>query len=83
VITRERPGRLRPAGREEDVMRRLRKIALLGAGLIGAVAIGGCESDYTYDRDHGYYRSHDNDDHDRDHRHWVCDSDGDNCHWER
>ena len=90
-MTGKRPGRMTPAGREEHVMRRLTKIAVLGAGLIGAAVATGCESDYYYDRDHaGYYRYHDSDDryrgdHDRDrqHRRWVCDSDGDDCRWER
>jgi hypothetical protein len=66
-------------------MRKLMKIAMLGLGLTGAALVAGCESDY-YDRDtghNGYYRNHDSDDYDRDHRHWVCDSDGDNCHWDR
>ena len=57
------------------------------AGLL--VALSGC-ADGHYDRDgywHGdHYYDHGSYDHDsyyrRDHdRRWVCDSDGDDCHW--
>ena len=79
-------------------MSRWTKMALMGAALVGAVFAAGCESDYygdngTYGHDRYYSRRHDSDDYyrdrdrdnyrDRSDRHWVCDSDGDNCHWER
>ncbi|MDE2183679.1 MAG: hypothetical protein KGJ78_11730 [Alphaproteobacteria bacterium] len=67
---------------------RVLKAAVLVAGL--AAIVGGCASGYYdrdgnyhyyhggyYDRD-GYYNRHDSD---RDRR-WVCDADGDDCHWE-
>ncbi|MDE2134209.1 MAG: hypothetical protein KGM97_06640 [Alphaproteobacteria bacterium] len=65
------------------------KLAALAASVLGTSALAGCAPGY-YGRD-GYYRGsyyrHDrtydrDDDYRRDNgRHWVCDSDGDNCRW--
>ena len=65
-------------------------LALKAAALVAVVtAVAGCESDYGYyhHRD-GYYDRNYRNDRDRDRyrdqdRRWVCDSDGDDCHYER
>lgn len=66
------------------------KIAAAAAGLLGLTAVAGCAPGY-YDNQgywhNSYHRQYDNDrdgyyhhSGDRDRR-WVCDSDGDDCHW--
>ncbi len=70
------------------------RTALIATALVGAAFVAGCEGDYYgddgyYGRDSYSYRYRDRDDYyrDRDYerggRHWVCDADGDDCHWSR
>jgi hypothetical protein len=79
-------------------MRNWTKAALLSAGVIGALAAGGCAGRYDddyygrsyyddngyrhHDRDRDSYRGHDRDWNDRSNRVRVCDADGDDCHYE-
>lgn len=75
-------------------MRNWTRAALLGAGLIGALASAGCASRYYEDDGYSGHRTYYGErygdrryqdsyrDTDDSRRVRVCDADGDDCHWE-